>query len=104
MGKARRPKPERLSEKLLTIRERLGLSQNEMLRRLGYADEFSRNYISAFELGTREPPLPVLLQYARVANVYVDALIDDFADLPDKLPSQKRSEGMSRPSSGKRIR
>ena len=87
MGKARRPKPERLAEKLLQIRTALGLSQNEMLRRLGYADEFSRNYISAFELGTREPPLPVLLQYARAAGVYVDVLIDDELDLPTKLPS-----------------
>jgi len=86
MGKARRPKPERLAEKLLQIRTALGLSQNEMLRRLGYDDEFSRNYISAFELGTREPPLPVLLQYARVAGICVDMLIDDQLDLPAKLP------------------
>lgn len=90
MGKSKRAKPVRLAEKLLLIRTALGISQNEMLRRVGLADEFSRNYISAFELGTREPPLPVLLQYARVAGVCVDLLIDDSIDLPAKLPSKPK--------------
>jgi transcriptional regulator with XRE-family HTH domain len=99
MGKAKRMKPERLAEKLLKIRERLGLSQGDMVVRLGYADLFSRNYISAFELETREPPLPVLLAYARLAGISTDVLIDDDLDLPDKLPlseslpSRKKSEG-----------
>jgi transcriptional regulator with XRE-family HTH domain len=85
MGKAKRMKPERLAEKLLKIREELGLSQGEMVVRLGYTDSFSRNYISAFELETREPPLPVLLAYARLAGISTDVLIDDELDLPDKL-------------------
>lgn len=67
-----------------------------MLSRLGVADEFGRNYISAFELGTREPPLPVLLAYARAANVIVDALIDDDLDIPEKLPSKQRYAGVRR--------
>ena len=66
MGKAKRMKPERLSEKLLQVRESLGLSQSEMIAELGYSDLFSRNYILAFELGTGESPLPVLLAYARL--------------------------------------
>lgn len=90
MGKAQRPKPARLAEKLIQIRSALGLSQNEMVRRMGLADEFSRNYISAFELGTREPPLPVLLQYARAAGVCVDVLIDDKLELPVKLPGKPK--------------
>lgn len=90
MGKAQRPRPARLAEKLLTIRNALGLSQNEMLNRLGLADEFGRNYISAFELGAREPPLPVLLRYARAAGVWVDVLIDDDLDLPVRLPGKMR--------------
>lgn len=96
MGKARRPKPARLAEKLVTIRTALGLSQNGMLRQLGLADEFGRNYISAFEIGTREPPLPVLLEYARAANVFVEVLIDDTLDLPTRLPCRKRSLGVRR--------
>lgn len=86
MGKAVRPKPARLAEKLVLIRTALGLSQNGMLKRLGYEHEFGRNYISAFELGTREPPLPVLLEYARAAGICVASLIDDRKDLPKKLP------------------
>lgn len=81
MGKAKRMKPEKLAAKLLKIRENLGLSQGEMVDRLGYSDSFTRNYISAFELGTREPPLPVLLAYARIAGVSTDSLIDDNLEL-----------------------
>ncbi len=93
MGTASRPKPARLAEKLLQIRLALGLSQNEMIRRLGFEEKIFQGTLSAYERGVREPPLPILLQYARAANVYVDALIDDSLDLPDKLPSRKRSEG-----------
>lgn len=68
MGTVQRAKPERLAEKLLDIRQRLGLSQNGMLRHLGLAEEMFQARISSYELGTREPPLPVLLAYARVAK------------------------------------
>lgn len=85
MGKAKRMKPERLTQKLLRIRESLGLSQSEMVERLGFSDVFSRNYISAFELGIREPPLPVLLSYARIVKISTDVLIDDELDLPKRL-------------------
>lgn len=94
MGKAQRPRPARLAEKLATIRHALGLSQNEMLHRLGLADEFGRNYISAFEVGDREPPLPVLLKYARAAGVWIDVLVDDDLSLPKKLPASPKSEGI----------
>lgn len=94
MGRATRPKPKRLPEKLLKIRNALGLSQNQLIRRLGFADEITQDYISAYERGVREPPLPVLLEYARAANVYVDALIDDSVNLPE-LPSRKKSEGVA---------
>lgn len=93
MGRASRPKPKRLAEKLLQIRTALDLSQNQLIRRLGFVDEITQDYISAYERAVREPPLPVLLEYARVANVYVDALIDDSIELPARLPSAKKSEG-----------
>ena len=96
MGKAKRPRPARLAEKLVTIRNSLGLSQNEMLNRLGLSKVFGRNYISAFELETREPPLPVLLGYARAAGVWLDVLVDDDLDLPKKMPITPKSEGLRR--------
>jgi transcriptional regulator with XRE-family HTH domain len=95
MGSAR-PRPERLSEKLLQIRTTLGLSQPELHRRLGVEHLIDYTKISTYELGKREPPLMILLEYARLANVYVDALIDDSLDLPDKLPSPTKSEGVRR--------
>lgn len=103
MGTASRPRPKRLAEKLLQIRLALGLSQNEMIRRLGFEDKIFQGTLSAYERGVREPALPILLEYARAANVYVDALIDDSVDLPD-IPSRKKSEGMARAASVKRGR
>jgi transcriptional regulator with XRE-family HTH domain len=94
MGTKPRPKPERLAEKLLQIRSALGLSQTEMLRRLGVEDAIAYYRISEYETEKREPPLPILLEYARVANVYVDALIDDAVSLPERIPSVEKSEGV----------
>ena len=85
MGKRARMRPERLPDKLLQIREALGLSQSEMLRRLGYEEDMVAARISEYELGKNEPPLPVLLAYARAAGVSTDVLIDDELDLPKKL-------------------
>lgn len=90
MGTASRPKPKRLAEKLSRIRLELGLSQTDMLRRLELSEKLFRSSISAYELGKREPPYPVLLKYAKVAGVCTDVLIDDALDLPAKLPSISR--------------
>ena len=95
MGHAR-PKPERLAEKLLAVRTALGLSQTEMHRRLGVEHLIEYNNISRYELGRREPPLTILLEYARVANVWMDVLVNDDLDLPDKLPTAKKHEGVRR--------
>lgn len=95
MGNAR-PKPERLAEKLLQIRNALGLSQTEMHRRLGVEDLIEYHAISKYELGKREPILSVLLQYARLAGVNTEALIDDGLDLPDKLPDNTSHEDIKR--------
>jgi|ERR1043165_2981010 transcriptional regulator with XRE-family HTH domain len=96
MGRSSRPKPARLAEKLLQIRMTLGLSQNGMLKQLGFDQELFQGSISGYELGTREPPLPVLLRYAQEAGVWIDVLVDDELDLPNKLPSSPKSEGIRR--------
>ena len=88
MGRKPRQKPARLAEKLLQIREGLGLSQNELVRRLGA--ELTQNRVSDYELGVHEPSLITLLQYARAANVSVETLIDDELDLPAKLPAKRK--------------
>jgi transcriptional regulator with XRE-family HTH domain len=94
MGTYPRLKQKRLPEKLRAIRDALGLSQTEMLKRLGAEDLIEYNRISEFETGKREPPLRIILQYARVANVWMDVLVDDELDLPAKLPSAKKHEGL----------
>jgi transcriptional regulator with XRE-family HTH domain len=90
MGRRPRVKPERLAEKLRQIREALGLSQSEMWKHLGVEDLIWFKQISTYELGTNEPPLPILLRYARAANVSTDVLIDDDLDLPAKLPAKRK--------------
>jgi transcriptional regulator with XRE-family HTH domain len=96
MGQASRTTPERLAEKLTQIRLALELSQNELIKRLGLEDDLTQARISAYERSVREPPLLVLLSYARVAGVYVDVLIDDDLDLPLKLPARPTNEGTKR--------
>jgi transcriptional regulator with XRE-family HTH domain len=95
MGNAR-PKPERLAEKLRQVRLSLGLSQTELLRRLGAEDQLAYSQISEFETGRREPSLLILLRYARLAAVPTEVLIDDDLDLPDKLPGPTDHEEVKR--------
>ena len=90
MGRASKSKPARLAEKLLQIRLTLGLSQNEMIRRLGASSEILQASISGYELGTRTPPLTIILLYAQVAGICTDVLLNDDLDLPEKLPSKPK--------------
>ena len=96
MGTRARPKPKRLAEKLRQIREVLGLSQSEMLKRLDVGDDVSLKRMSDYELGVREPSLITLLHYARVAGVHMEALVDDELDLPDKLPGTAEHTAIKR--------
>ena len=90
MGRKARMRQGRLAEKLLQVRQALGLSQSEMLWRLGFGDALDYKRISEYELDKNEPPLAVLLSYARVAGVCMDILVDDELDLPDKLPARPK--------------
>jgi transcriptional regulator with XRE-family HTH domain len=104
MKNAPATRPKRLAEKLRQIRLALGLSQSEMLDRLGFSEILFRGNISQYELGRREPPLMVLLAYAETVNVYVESLIKDSVDLPQELPSQNRHAGVERATPSKRKR
>lgn len=85
MGHARR-RPKRLAEKLLQIRNILGLSQAELHKRLGVEEDIPYTRISDYELGKNEPSLIVLLEYARVAGVHLEEIVHDLMELPSKLP------------------
>jgi len=86
MGTKPRQRPEKLGQKLLQIRNALGLSQSEMLRLLGVEAFSSAARISEYESGNREPSLFMLLGYASVARVHLEYIVDDDALLPDQLP------------------
>ena len=91
----KRKKPARLAEKLLTIRKRLGLSQDGLIRHLGLEGEIKRDYVSKFERGVLEPTLNVLLAYSRSISTtghgeFLETIIDDSMNLPDKLPANQR--------------
>lgn len=75
-----------MGEKFRQIRNALELSQNGMVKRLGSPEGILGTSISGYERGVREPPLLILLAYARIATVPVEMLIDDEMDLPTKLP------------------
>jgi transcriptional regulator with XRE-family HTH domain len=97
MGRSSRPKPARLASKLLHIRTQLGLTQEQMLERLDYQKSpLYASQISDFEQDKREPPLLVLLQYARVAGVPMEALVDDDLKLPERLPGRTGYERIMR--------
>jgi transcriptional regulator with XRE-family HTH domain len=86
-------KPGRLGAKLAAIRRYLQLSQNDLIKRLGFTDELVREEISAFERGVRVPPVVVLLEYARAVNVPVEILIDDKLELPMRLVQGETRRG-----------
>lgn len=87
MGTRMRPRPVNLSQKLRQIRIDLGLSQLELVRRLGF-EALHVGRISEYESSVREPSLLLLLAYARLARVHLEDIVDDERDLPPKLPGK----------------
>jgi transcriptional regulator with XRE-family HTH domain len=99
-----RLRPVRLAEKLRAIRLGLGLSQTDLLKQLGREESMHYGRISEYEGGKREPTLMTLLQYARVAGVHVEDIIDDELDLPARLPGNVRYQGIKTKSTTRRRR
>lgn len=77
MGHKRRPK--RLAEKLLQIREALGLSQKEIAEQLSERAGVKITYknISKYERGRSVPFIEIVLAYAQLANVTMNQIVDD---------------------------
>lgn len=96
MGRNAHHTPAQLASKLLQIRLKLGLSQNQMIRRLGFDGQLIQSHISAYEQENerlrRVPPPSVLLAYARAISTtgggeFLEAMLDDEMDLPGVLPA-----------------
>ena len=99
MGRAARTRPVRLAEKLRQLRKGLGLSQKELISRMGLENEFTQQDISAFERDVSEPTLIMLLRIARLlggrrdTGKYLEMLLDD--DLKLRLPKRRRGKAGS---------
>ena len=76
-----RPRPKHLAKKLLQIRRSLGVSQGELVRQLGVQALIDHTTISKYELDKNEPPLTILLAYARLVEIPVEQIIDDEIEL-----------------------
>jgi transcriptional regulator with XRE-family HTH domain len=93
LGRSSRPIPVGLPDKLLYVRLLLRLTQKQMFDRLQSGldpildDQIKlhSSHISEYERGIREPPLRVLLEYARIAQVPMEVLVDRFLSLPSTL-------------------
>jgi transcriptional regulator with XRE-family HTH domain len=92
MGRAHRPRPNRLGEKLRLIRIQFGLTQSALIDTLAVDESLYPSSISLFEQGAREPSLLVLLAYSNLAGVTINELVDDKIKLPDLSIKQKRSQ------------
>ena len=90
-------RPERLAKKLLYIRKTLKLSQGKLLKKLGLEEEITCPRISEYELDKYDPPLPVLVEYARVAQLHLEDIADDRVDLPETLPGTVEREAWNLP-------
>lgn len=86
-----------LAKKLLKIRLSLGLSQSTLHQTLGVEGDISYNRISDYELDKNDPPLAVLVEYARVAGVHLELIADDRLDLPKELPGTVKYEAWKKP-------
>jgi transcriptional regulator with XRE-family HTH domain len=73
-----RPRPKHLAEKLLAIRQRLGIGQYKFAKLLNSNINCSR--VSEYERGVRVPSLLVLLRYSQIARVHMETLVDDRID------------------------
>lgn len=92
MGRGSRDKPSKLGKKLTQIRSDLGVSQEGLVRALGLGPKITRNDISKYERGIREPALSVLLKYARTAKLNVEVLIDDELELSHQSFTEMNSK------------
>ena len=76
-----RPRPKHLAKKLLQIRRSLRMSQGEMVRQLGVQNLIHYTNISKYELDKNEPPLAIVLAYARLVGIPFEQITDDEIEL-----------------------
>jgi transcriptional regulator with XRE-family HTH domain len=84
--------PKKLGAKLRQIRLALGLTQEEMLKQLDLPPVVTQSTISAYERNAKLPPYFVLARYGDIANIWIDALVRDYVDLPERIPNPTKAK------------
>ena len=77
------------SEKLLELRRREGLSQEQLADRLGV----TRQSVSKWESGTAAPELSKLIALSELFSVSVDYLVKDYLEEPETPPAASPETG-----------
>lgn len=95
MGRGVRRRPERLGAKLKDLRLSLGLTQDGLIEYMGLTEYLNQAEISDFENNVREPDLPTLGAYARLAGISTDELIFDDLKLSKILPHARQTRKLS---------
>jgi len=68
-------------KELLQNRRSLGVPQGELVRQLGVLSLIDHTNISKYELDKNEPPLAIVLAYARLVGILVEQITDDELEL-----------------------
>ena len=76
----------KLSDKILTLRKRGGMSQEELAEKLNV----SRQAVSRWELGSAQPDANNILQISKLFGVTADYLLNDDYDSDNDLPKVKK--------------
>jgi transcriptional regulator with XRE-family HTH domain len=61
-----------------------------LVRQLGVQALIEHTTISKYELNKNEPPLAILLAYARLAEIPVEHIIDDELEITIRIPQDHR--------------
>ena len=78
------------SEKLIILRKKYGLTQDDLAKQLG----ISRQSVYKWECGQSYPEVPKLLEIKLHFNVKIDDLLDDSYEMP--LPEKKKKKRLSK--------
>ena len=76
----------RFDEKLVSLRKKHGMSQEELAEKLNV----SRQAISRWEMGSTMPDIPNLLQLCDLFGVSADYLIHDERDMDGNVPAERK--------------
>lgn len=82
----------KLSEKILTLRKRQGMSQEELAERLNV----SRQAISRWEVGSAQPDASNILQLSKLFGVSADYLLNDDYESDSDIPAVQKTAGAAK--------